>query len=106
MRRARSDARGDDERAGRSRDARRAAEDELSRLDEWAFAVDELRGAVDRLGLAGERGEIDLDRPVEQAGVGGDSLTLVDDEHVARHELRGVDLARRPSRSTVARGGR
>ena len=87
---------GEDERPRLAADAARAAEDQLARLEHRAGRVDELGRPKDRLRLAGERGQIDLDGPGEQAGIGTDPVPLLDHEDIAGHEAAGLDLLRAP----------
>ena len=83
---------GDDERAGDSSDACRAAEDEFTRVEQRTGGVRELGRAEHRLRLARHRRQIDIDCPIEQPGVRRDPIALLDQEHVAGHKRAGVDL--------------
>jgi hypothetical protein len=49
--------------------------------------------AKDRKRLARQRREIDLERPLEQPGVGGDLVAGFEHDHVTRHQLARLDLA-------------
>ena len=83
---------GDDQRLRLAADAARAAEDDVARLEHRARLVHELRRAVDRLRLSGQRREVDLERPFEQPRVGRDAVPFREEEHVAGDELPRLDL--------------
>ena len=87
-------ARRDDERARLAPETGRAAEDEVARLDQRACRVVELGCAVDGLGLSRQRGQIDLERSVDEASVDRDAIALVEYHDIARHEAPGLDLQR------------
>ena len=87
-------ARRDDEPARLTPETGRAAEDEVACLDQWACRVVELGCAIDGLGLTRERGEVDLERSVEEAGVDRDAIPLLDHHDIARHEAPRLDLER------------
>ena len=84
-------ARAVDERSSLSADAARAAEDEVACLDQRPGRVDELGRPVHRLRLAGERGEVDLERALQEACIGRDRVALLDHDHVAGHERARLD---------------
>ena len=73
------------------RRCRRAAEDEVPRLERWRARVDELRGARDRGRLAGQRGDVHLDGALEQPRIRRDAVALVEQENVAGHEQPRLD---------------
>ena len=57
----------------------------------FAASLDRRRGPRDRHRFARERGHVDLERPIEDAGVGRDPLALLQQEHVSGNELSRLD---------------
>ena len=84
-------SRPDDERRRFAADTGRAAEHEVSRLDQRPRRVAELGRAVDRLRLPGQRREIDVERTLEQPCIGGDAVALREQQHVAGDERARID---------------
>src|SRR5581483_675694 len=80
-----------DERLGLTADTRSAAEHKLPRLDERAGLVVVFGGTHDRLRLPRQRREVHLDGSVEYTRVGGDAISLDDDEEVSWNERGSVD---------------
>ena len=68
-------ARGDDQCRRFAADTARAAEDQITCLDQWPGRAAKLRGAKDGLRLAGQRGKVDLEPAFEQTGVGRDTVS-------------------------------
>ena len=83
-----------------------AAEDHVGGLEQRPRVAVGRRRAQHRQRLAGQRGDVDLERAGEQPGVGGDPVALGDHDDVTGHQLARVDRAPAPSRATVACGGR
>ncbi|WUP81098.1 hypothetical protein OHB01_29710 [Microbispora hainanensis] len=69
----------------------RAAEQQVSRLEQRSGAIVEVGGPVRGQRFAGQRRQVDLHRAVEHPGVGRHPVTLLDDQHITRHEPDGVD---------------
>ena len=70
-----------------SSDAPGSAEHQHRRIQGARGVVDRVGDPLDRRGLPAQGRRVDLHRPGQQAGVGGDAVALGQHEDVARHHL-------------------
>ncbi len=85
--------------------AERPGEDEILGVEQARRRAAALRASGERLGLAGQRRHVDLERAVDQPRVRGQPVALAQHHDVAGNERRRVDLADRSGATdTHARG--
>jgi hypothetical protein len=85
--------------------AQRAREREVLGLQRRGRRVRALGAARDGLGLAGQRRHVDLHGAGDQARVGREPVALGEQQQVAGHERRGLDLHERAAAPHACVGG-